>query len=243
MLPFILCASFWLALLAPIVAMEDELAATHRNLAAAERELARQNQSTVHPQVYIDVYMHVLSPSAEELLSLDTLKKQLDVLNTHFQPANFSFIVQDIEWVSDKRLTSFSYPQGASYYHKGDKSSLNIYFVKHISDQVGLILGGESPTPDLLKQYPLQDGVRIAAGTVPGGSFEFYNKGLTVVHEVGHWIGLVHTFEGGCDGEGDFIDDTPASANASRGCQIHRNSCPGRDGLDPIHNIMDYSAE
>ncbi|PQK18064.1 hypothetical protein BB8028_0010g00530 [Beauveria bassiana] len=207
--------------------MTDELAAAHRELAAIERDLARQNQSTVHPQ-------------------LDTLKKQFDVLNTGFQPANFSFIVQDIEWVSGKEFTSFPYPRGASYYHKGDKSSLNIYFVKHISDQVDLILGGESSTPDLLEGYAKEDGVRIAAGTVPGGSFEAFSGGLTTVHEVGHWIGLAHTFEGGCDGEGDFIDDTPASANASRGCQTGRNSCPGdsacrtgltRGQIDRMHGL------
>ncbi|KAM3500446.1 hypothetical protein MY10362_006404 [Beauveria mimosiformis] len=224
MLGFIFSASLWLALLAPIVAatLEPEMAAAHRELLAIERHLARQNQSTVHPQVYIDVYMHVLSPPGQEILSSDTLKKQFDVLNAGFQPANFSFILQDIEWHSGEEFKSFAYPWGAS--HEAD-----------------VILGGASPSPELLQQYPKEDGVRIAAGTAPGGSFEAYSGGLTTVHEVGHWFGLLHTFEGGCDGEGDFIDDTPASANASRGCQTGRNSCPGRDGLDPIHNMMDYS--
>lgn len=171
------------------------------------------------------------------------MKKQFEVLNTAFQPANFSFILQGIEWDSSKSFTSFSYPYGGSWYHKGDKSSLNIFFVKHISWQADLILGGESSGPDLLEGYAKEDGVRIAAGTVPGGYFEAFSGGLTTVHEVGHWFGLEHTFEGGCDGEGDFIDDTPASANASRGCLIGRNSCPGKEGLDPIHNMMDYSDE
>ncbi|KFG79808.1 metalloprotease-like protein [Metarhizium anisopliae] len=241
MLPFIFSASLWLALLAPILAVRDELAAAHRELAAIERNLTRQGQSPVHPRVYIDAYMHVLSPPGEEILDLDTLKKQFDVLNTAFQPANFSFILQGIEWDSSKSFTSFSYPYGGSWYHKGDKSSLNIFFVKHISWQADLILGGESSGPDLLEGYAKEDGVRIAAGTVPGGYFEAFSGGLTTVHEVGHWFGLEHTFEGGCDGEGDFIDDTPASANASRGCLIGRNSCPGKEGLDPIHNMMDYS--
>lgn len=70
MLPFIFSASLWLAFLAPIIAVRDELAAAHRELAAIERDLARQGQSPVHPQVYIEVYMHVLSPPEEEILSV-----------------------------------------------------------------------------------------------------------------------------------------------------------------------------
>lgn len=106
------------------------------------------------------------------------------------------------------------------------------------------------PDPNINASSPLddyiKDGCNILAATMPGGSIQHYNLGGTTVHEVGHWNGLLHTFQGeSCapDNQGDYIPDTPQQSIATEGCPASQDSCPQSPGLDAIHNFMDYSSD
>jgi len=66
-----------------------------------------------------------------------------------------------------------------------------------------------------------------------------YNLGATLTHEMGHYLGLYHTFQGGCDGEGDYVSDTSAQRVFTAGCPSYKKSSCG--SKDNIHNFMDYS--
>ncbi len=123
---------------------------------------------------------------------------------------------------------------------KGGPNVLNIYW----SNPLGSIAYATFPTSSKRKH----DGVVINPAAVTGGDLPGYGRGATLIHEVGHWMGLLHTFQGSCESS-DGIDDTPMEYAPFRGCgelpgyPLDRDSCPDNPGTDPVHNFMDYSGD
>ncbi|MDP9846138.1 zinc metalloprotease [Streptosporangium lutulentum] len=118
---------------------------------------------------------------------------------------------------------------------KGGPETLNLYIA-----QLSELVLGYSTYPLWYKDEPKLDGVVIDWRTLPGGSLRSFDRGFTGVHEIGHWLGLLHTFENGCTSPGDGIADTSPQGSATDGCVIGKDTCED-DGADPIHNFMDYS--
>jgi hypothetical protein len=172
------------------------------------------------------------------------LTAQLAALNQAYAPHQIQFTLKgttrtvNANWAADGNEMAMK-----RALRKGTYDTLNIYFLNDLGSNLGYCYfpAAAGATPGSTTQ--IRDGCSVLSSTVPGGSAANYNLGHTTTHEVGHWFGLYHTFQGGCTGAGDSVADTPAQASASSGCPVGRDSCPSQAGSDPIHNYMDYSYE
>lgn len=190
----------------------------------------------------ISVYFHVITNSkGEGNVSDARISRQVRVLNEGFSGTGFSFVLAGTDRTANDQWYLMGYNSQAenrakAALRKGTGDDLNIY----TTDGGGFL--GWATWPHKYKSNPSKDGVVLAHDSLPGGGYEGFNEGDTATHEVGHWLGLFHTFQNGCSNVGDYVADTPSERFPATGCPVGRDTC-SEPGLDPIHNFMDYSAD
>lgn len=193
----------------------------------------------------INVYFHVVSSgtsASQGNISDQMINAQMNVLNNAFSQWGWTFNLVatsrtvNATWYNNCYGSAESAMKSAL--RQGSADDLNIYTCNPSN---GIL--GYATFPSSYNSQPSLDGVVLLYSSLPGGSAAPYNEGDTGTHEVGHWMGLYHTFQGGCSGQGDQVSDTPAERSPAYGCPTGRDSCTGRKypGLDPITNFMDYT--
>lgn len=192
----------------------------------------------------IPVYVHVIRDSAGNGdVSDSRITQQMNVLNSAFAGTGWSFNrvattrTNNSSWYTCTGGSCESAMKNAL--RQGSADDLNLYL-----NNMGGGLLGWATFPSSYQSQPKLDGVVVLSSSLPGGSAAPYNLGDTGTHEVGHWMGLYHTFQGGCarsDTGGDGVADTPAEKSPAYGCPTGRDTCRNLTGLDPITNFMDYT--
>lgn len=215
-------------------------------ISAAERDFQKRRGSTIVRNVTggtIDVYFHVINRGtgiSNGDIPDTMIRDQISVLNNAFGQWGWQFRL-----VATTRTTNATWFTGCygsaesamkNALRRGTADDLNIY---SCSPSNGIL--GYATFPSSYQSQPKLDGVVVLYSSLPGGNAAPYNLGDTGTHEVGHWMGLYHTFQGGCNGNGDYVSDTPAERSAAYGCPNGRDSCANKPGLDPIQNFMDYT--
>lgn len=190
----------------------------------------------------INVYVHVIRNSAGDgAVTSQQIGDQITVIDSAFGVWGWHFqLAGTTETVNDAWYTmspgSAAEDQAKAALRQGSADDLNVYVASP-----GQNLLGWATFPSSYASNPTDDGVVILNESLPGGTAAPYNLGDTLTHEVGHWMGLYHTFQGGCSKSNDLVSDTAAERSPAYGCPTGRDSCPGSSGLDPITNFMDYS--
>ncbi|KAI8629957.1 hypothetical protein F5Y19DRAFT_484437 [Xylariaceae sp. FL1651] len=196
----------------------------------------------------VNVYFHVVASAKTEAggwVADERIQKQVTVLNDNYNSHGITF-----KHAGTTRTVDAAWAQGQGVeamkakLRQGSYDDVNIYVQPSLGGGAAGVCTLPGPTAGGPGTYAT-DGCQVVTASLPDGKpYNGINDGKAGVHEVGHWFGLYHTFQGGCDGDGDYVADTPAEASPppNGGCPVGRDSCPTQSGKDPIHNHMDYTS-
>jgi hypothetical protein len=220
---------------------------TAAEIDAVERALAESallfDAAAAPAAVSVPVWFHVLRSGTsvgQGNVPDSWITAQVQVLNQAFQGTGLSFHHAGTTRTTNRRWYTGCYSSGNERKFKkalavDPAHNLNVYTC---SPSGGIL--GYAYLPNSFPESDYRHGVVLLDQSLPGGNAAPYNEGDTGTHEVGHWAGLLHTFQGGCNAPGDSVADTPYEASAAFGCPAGRDTCSSA-GLDPITNFMDYT--
>jgi len=229
----------------PDIARSDEIQASF------ETFKSKRGSRNTTGSIVIPVYFHVINQGSgieNGDIPDHMLRAQIRVLNESFSGGTggagtaFRFELAGItrtynpEWFN-MTYGSLAERRAKSALRMGGANALNFY-----TTNGGGYLGWAT-FPWSYNGQPNMDGVVCLYSSLPGGDLEPYNEGDTGTHEVGHWLGLYHTFQNGCTLKNDYVSDTAAERGPAFGCPVGRDSCTSErfPGADPVLNFMDYT--
>lgn len=225
--------------------------------------------NATQPVITIPVVVHVVYHYPEENIPDSRIKDQIEILNRDFRrlnsdtsniPSGFAGLSADtrIEFklaISDPkgRATSGIVRQYSPLkkWAMDDKVKFDANLGSDAWDATQYLNIWVCNMDDLLgyASFPgtpaERDGVVInykAFGAI--GYFSQYNKGRTLVHEVGHWLNLRHIW-GDSDCGDDLVGDTPPQRSYTPGCPTGvRVTCNNAgNGGDMYNNYMDFTSD
>lgn len=229
-----------------------EAAAAEREVSARSRARGMSNRSlSILPRITVDVYVHVITQdNGTGGVTLNQIQRQIAVMNKGFAGRTaggaaatpFRFRVKAVDYTRNSDWYDWADPdvdpaddrEAKRALHRGGWDDLNIYIAGLQDNLLGY---ATFPFDTSLRQ----DGVVLLNESLPGGTAAPFNLGDTGTHEVGHWLGLYHTFQDGCEAPGDYVRDTPYQDDGANifSCNEALDTCP-QPGRDPVHNFMSY---
>jgi hypothetical protein len=195
--------------------------------------------------IIVPVHVHLIRESnGNSALTLAQIQTELDSVNYYYDNAGLIFIeCLAAEMIDDDSMYDYESSTDETYLltNHHTPNVLNLYFANTVSMNTTYVCG--------YAWYPGGPDAAFVSGTCA-------TNGSTLAHEIGHYMGLMHTHGGSsdelvdgsnCAFEGDLICDTPADPGLSglvdtacmyTGTALDANNQPYQPD---VTNIMSYS--
>lgn len=236
----------------PVGAQEPVAVCAARNLDPATALWVERMTERLAPEaldvkpVRIPIAFHIITSGKEGRVKTRHINTLISRLNWGFRDTPFSFYLARVDrmnkpsWYKDCGPGTANEAAMKKRLAVDPKTTLNLYSCKPYIPEINAYVLGYSSFPFENTEGSYMHGIMLHPAGLPGGTDPRYNRYGLAAHEVGHYLGLFHTFQNGCQGNGDSVADTGAQAQPHNGCPVGADTCPDA-AADDVHNFMNYS--